>query len=177
MRVNALAIQERQLNMARAIAVIFTFVDGKGKTSFTKVHVPNGFNIADYIEFGQFVAQEFVDISTGRCTGCSICIPMDLSTGTFKAIADTVADVFEKALFTFNTVLSGFASKFKLPTWDESNTVAGTDQIDTSDIAVAAFVTAYETGISTGGGTVNFTDSRDNIADEHDIGREIFRKS
>lgn len=177
MRVNVRVTQEGRCNVALAYSVVFNFMDGKGKESFTKVRVPTTFAIADYIEFAQFVAQEFLDLSTGRITSVSIVVGLDLSTGTFKAVADVLADVFEKALFTFNTVLAGFRSKFKFPTWDESNTIDGTDQIDTSDIAVAAFITAYEAGIVTTGGTINFTDSRENVADSNDIAREIFRKS
>ncbi len=174
---NVLVILERLNNMARAITVVFNFVDGKGKRSFTKVRVPNGFAISDYQEFGLFVAQEFLDISTGRITSVSVCVPMDLSTGLFKAVADATADIFEKALWTFQTVLVGFTSKFKLPTWDEQFTIPATDQIDTSDVFVAGFLTAYEAGIVTAGGTIVFTDSRGNQGDTNDIARELHRKS
>jgi hypothetical protein len=125
--------------MALAVSVRFDFQDQKGKTSFTKVRVPNGFSIAQYTEFAQ-------------------------------------ADVEEIGAFQFETV-GGFPVYCNIPGILETVVAAGSDDIDQSDVDVAAFITAMETGIVVTGDTVSPTDVGEDSINNTVYARERFRAS
>lgn len=163
--------------MALALAIRFDFRDGKNKRSFTKVRVPTGFSISDYIEFAQAMGQLYADASGCIVTGASISIGLDLSTSVIKAVAAFVSDIAQKAFFQFTTALAGFRSKLFLPAIDESLVPVGSDEIDTADPDVAAFVTAMENGIVVSGpATISPCDDRENDITVNEFARELFRK-
>jgi hypothetical protein len=162
--------------MALAVSVRFDFQDQKGKTSFTKVRVPNGFSIAQYTEFAQAMGQLFANLSSARVTGASFCVGLDLSGSTIKAVASGISDIAQKALIGFSTIVAGFRTKLKLPAFSETKVISGSDDIDQSDVDVAAFLTAMENGIVVTGGTVSPTDIRENDVVSTDYSREYFRK-
>lgn len=162
--------------MALAVSMRFDFIDAKGKTSFTKVRVPLGFVIADYVEFGQGMAQFLANISTGKITQTSFCVGMDLSGSTIKAVASGLSDIAQKALLGFSTIVAGFRTKLKLPAISEAKVVVGSDTLDLADPDVAAFVSAMEVGIVVTGGTIQPTDIRLNDVSVLDYAREFFRK-
>lgn len=146
--------------MALAVSLRFSFVDAKGKTSFTKVNVPNGFAISDYIEFGQGIAQLMTNISEGQITGASATFGLDISGAGLKAVASGLADAGQKAFFIFRSAVAGFTKRMFVPTLSELKVSAGSDDIDQADVDVAAFITAMEDGIVVTGGTISPTDSR-----------------
>ena len=162
--------------MGLAISVRFDFVDNKGKPSFTKVRVPLGFTISQYIEFGQGMAQLMANISTGQITRASFCAGLDLSGATIKGTPSGLSDIAQKGLFGFSTSVAGFRTKMKIPAISETKVVAGSDTIDQADVDVAAFITAMENGIVVTGGTISPTDQRENDIVSTDYSRELFRK-
>lgn len=146
--------------MALAVSVRFSFVDAKGKTSFTKVNVPTGFTIANYIEFGQDFAQLLTNISEGQITGASATFALSLSGLGLKTVVSGVADAGQKAFFIFRSAVTGFTKRLFVPTLSELKVTAGSDDIDQADVDVAAFITAMEDGIVVTGGTISPVDSR-----------------
>lgn len=162
--------------MALAVSVRFDFRDNKGKNSFTKIYVPNGFSIANYIEFAQGFAQLLAQLSAARLTRCSLCFGLDLSGATLAPDAGVQADVAEKAFFQFASSEPGFFSRMKIPTISDVLVVDGSDQIDTGDPAVAAFITAMENGLVTVGGTIQPCTDREYDLVSTDFARELFRK-
>jgi len=162
--------------MALAVSFRFDFVDAKGKPSFTKVRVPTGFTISGYTDFGILMAQLLANLSTCRMTGASFCVGLDLSSSTIKAIPSGLSDIAQKALFGFSTVVSGLRTKMKLPAISESKMVLGSDVLDLSDVDVAGFISAMETGVVVTGGTIEPTDLRGNNISILDYARELFRK-
>lgn len=155
--------------MAFALIVQIDFVDAKNKESFTRVRVPNGFTIAQLTTFAQGLAQAVTNISGCRVTGASIGINFTL-TG-LGAAASAAADVASKAFLKVRSAVAGFFAKFQIPTFDEDGLVlAGTDDIDTADPAVAAFITLIETG----DGTVAPCDKYGNDLVDTEIAREQF---
>lgn len=163
--------------MALAVSIRFDILDDKGKTSFTKVRVPNGFSIAQYIEFAQAMAQIIADISNGLVTSAGICIGLDLSGATLKAAATAIADVAQKAFFQFNTAVAGLRAKLKIPTLDETILVANSDSVDQLEARSAAFIAGMENGIVTLGGTIQPTNSREDDITAVSLAREVFRKT
>lgn len=166
--------------MARAADINFSFVDDKGKKSTTKVHIPNSFTFAQMIEFAQEAAQVFADVSRATLTEVSISVPIDVvSLGLLKAVASLLSDVAQKMLATFSTTVIGLFSKMFLPTINEDKVVDGSDIFDSSDVAIANFVTAVEDGLDIYGDAsvvVNPTSSRgDDILYVTHM-REIFRQ-
>lgn len=130
--------------MALALIVQIDFVDAKNKTSFTRVRVPNGFTIAQYTTFAQSLAQAVTNISGCRVTGASI--GLNFTFTGLAAAATEAADVATKAYFKVRSAVAGFFAKFYLPTFDEALVLAGTDEINQADTAVAAYITLVETG-------------------------------
>lgn len=163
--------------MALAVSVRFSFVDGKGKTSSTKIRVPNGFSINAYLEFAQAAADTISTAIDCRITSATICIGLDLAGATLKAAATAVADIAQKGQFIFNTAVNGFRKIFRLPTFDETKVLPNSDSLDEIDADMAAFITSMENGISVGGGlgSVSPCDQRENDISALSSTRELFR--
>ena len=159
-----------------AVSVNFTFLDAKGKSSTTRIHVPTGFSFAQYIAFAQAMAQLVANLSEGAITEVSVSVPLDLSGATLKAVALGIADVAKKALLSATSIVSGLFAKWFLPTYDESHTLANSDILDPADTDVAALVTILEDGINVSGTIITPRDLRGNPIDTVTLAREIFRK-
>jgi len=162
--------------MPLAVSVRFDFIDGEGETSFTKVHVPTGFTIAQYTEFAQSMGQLMANITDGAITGASFCVGIDLSGATIKALVTTGADIAQKALFGFGTALAGFRTKLKLPAFRTALITSGSDAVNQAHADIVAFDAAMENGIVVTGGTVSPCDLRGNDIDSLNYARELFRK-
>lgn len=161
--------------MALAVTARFDFIDAKGKTTFTKVRIPTGFALSDYIEAIQGIAQLIANLSTIQMTRASVCFGLSLSGATIKALPSGLSDRNQKGYFQFAS-LPGFNARMKIPALSETKVVAGSDAIDTSDADVAAFVSAMETGVVVTGGTIQPCDARVNDISTLDYAREIFRR-
>ena len=162
--------------MALAVAVRYDFVDEKGDTSFTKVRVPSTFSIAQYTEFVLALGQFIANMSSCRITGGSVTFTIDLSGLSLKASAATIADVFQKGYFSFNSAATGFFKRMRIPTLAESKVSSGSDNINTLDADVAAFVTAMNNGIVVTGGTISPTTERGHDLTSLNEAREVFRR-
>jgi len=159
-----------------AVSVNFVILDNKGKSSMTKVHVPSGFTFAQYIAFGQAMGQLVANLSEGALTEISVSVPLNISGATIKTVALAIADVAEKAMFQAVSTVSGLFAKWFYPTYDESHTLDGSDQINTADADVAALITVLEDGINVSGTFVTPRTLRGDPIDEVTVQREIFRK-
>lgn len=164
--------------MALAVTINFSFLDEKGKSSVTKIRVPSGFSINQYVEFATAMGQLVGNLSDGAITDISISLPINLSGATIRAAAENWADVAKKALFMVSSAVTGLVSKFFFPTYDESNgnTVDGTDQLDVADPEVAAMIGLIENGVNVSGEIIQPIDLRGNDLVNVTQAREIFRK-
>jgi hypothetical protein len=162
--------------MALAVALRIDFIDAKGDTSFTKIRVPSGFSIAQYLEFGAAMCQFISDTSQCLITGASLTFGIDLSGLGLKVAAASVADVFQKGYFAFTSAATGFFKRFRVPTFDEDLVTANSDAIDTVDADVAAFIAANTNGIVVTGTTVQPTTERGHDLTGLSEAREVFRK-
>lgn len=163
--------------MALAVSIRFDFVDGKGKTSFTKIRVPNGFSVAQYTEFAQAMCQLLTNLTQASITRAGFSVGLNLSTATIKATPNVFSDIAQKVMFGFSTALAGFRTKVKLPALNEDKVTTGSDAINQADPAVAAFIAAMENGIVVTGGTISPTDQRGNDINNTDYAKELFRKT
>jgi len=163
--------------MARAVSIVVNVVDAKGKASKTRIFAPTTMTVAQVQTWGVAVAGWIADLSQAQVTRVSVCLPVDITVGnTLKTVANALSDVGQKALFIWNSVLAGFKLKFNMPAFDESKITANDETVYQADAAVAAFVTAVETGFSTtNDGTVYITNSRGNNVDTLDYAVEKFR--
>lgn len=161
--------------MALAVTCTVTFVDSKGKTANTKVRVPSGFSVAQYIEFAQGAAQIFTNVSLAKVTSVSFAIGVDLSGATIRSAALTAADIAQKMLMIARSAVSGLFARFNVPTANEAKVISGTDQFDSADTDVAALVAAIETGLVISGSLVQPKDKRGNGLEEISQIRETFR--
>jgi hypothetical protein len=156
--------------MALAISVNFTVRDAKGKSATTKVHVPTGFSIPQYVEFATAFGQLICDLCDGELTDVSISIPLSLSGATIRAAANATADVAKKMLMIARGAIAGLFARFTLPTYDEAHTLTATDAVDMADADVVAMVAILETGV----GGITPVDLRDNDLTDVLSARETF---
>lgn len=162
--------------MALAVSLNFTILDAKGKSSITKIRVPVGFSIVQYGECALAFAQLICNITDGVITDVTVSLPINLSGATIRAVASITADVAKKALFFVRSATAGLFTKFFFPTYAESNTVVGSDNLDTTDADVSAMIDILETGINVSGTVVAPRDLRGTSLDAVIETREIFRK-
>lgn len=162
--------------MALAFSIRLQFLDAKGKSSFTKVRVPTTFAISDYLEFVQASAQLFSNLSQGQVSRGAICFGIDLSGLGLATVASAVSSVAKKLSLRFRTAATGFFAKMNMPTISELLFPGGGDAIDDTDADVAAVVSALEDGLVVTGGTVNFTNDREQDIVTYQSGRERFRR-
>lgn len=163
--------------MAIAVKVVYSFVDDKGKTATSEVKVPLGFSIAQYIEFAEEMGLLIDAAVNTQMTSIAISLGVTLP-GGLQSGAGVGADVEEKGAFQFSTV-GGWKTRVNLPGLTESLVIAGTDAIDETDAAVAALITAFESGITLpiAGGTLSPCDAREDDIVSLDFARERFRAS
>lgn len=162
--------------MALATTVNFVFRDQKGKTSTTKIRVPSTFSFAQYAEFAESAAQILASASQAQLVETSVSVALDLTGLGLKTTIALFADIYQKALFTVRTAVSGLFSKFNFPTLDDGMVLPNSDVLDTTEAAVAAMQTIIEDGVADGT-TISVVDSRGNDLVEVSQMREIFRKS
>lgn len=162
--------------MGLAITLRFNFRDDKGKESATKIRVPTGFNLSDYIEFGQAAAQILVDNSTAQLTKASATFNVDLSGLGLKTIAGTLSKVARKLWLQFTTAVTGFLGKTLFPGLDETKVIANSDDVDQTDLDVAALVSAMEDGLPVTLGTMTFTNGRGHDLVTASEAKEQFRR-
>ena len=159
-----------------AVSINFTILDAKGKSSMTKVRVPTGFSVTQYAEFAVAMAQIIAGLSEGAITDVSVSLPISLSGATIRATALGIADVAKKALFVATSAVAGLFTKWFFPTYDEANSVAGSDDVDAADTQVAAMVAILEDGINVSGTQVTPRTGRGDLIDTITERREIFRQ-
>lgn len=143
--------------MALAVSIRFDFIDAKGKNSFTKIHVPTGFSIAQYTEFAQAAAQLLANASAGQITRASICFNVSLAGLGLKTVATSISSVARKLALRFRTDVTGFFAKTTIPGVIESQILDGSDEADQADAAIAAVISMFEDGIAPG----TFTNDRE----------------
>lgn len=160
-----------------ATTINVNFRDEKGKTSVTKIRVPSSFTFAQYIEFAQAAAQILSNMSTAQITSVSISVSLDLSSASLRTVATQFSDVFQKALLVARSAISGLFARFNIPTYDEINTLAGSDVLDPVDADVLALVTLLEDGLDDGGIFIVPVDARDNDLETVTLAVEKFRAS
>jgi hypothetical protein len=162
--------------MALAVTINIQCADSKGKTSGTKIRIPIGFTIPQYIEFGQAIMQLIANLQVGVITRGSITFGLDLSGLGLKTVANVLSDTAQKGYFSFVSAATGFFKKLRIPTFREDLVAVGSDAIDTTDTDVAAFIAAMENGIAVTGGTVSpCTDRVQDLVALTDA-RETFRR-
>lgn len=143
-------------------SIIYSISDGKGSVSTTEVNVPSSVSLVDVTAFAAALASLINPIITGAITRIGVVLSIALPSG-LRATPGADSDVEEGARFQFNTV-GGYFTGMRLPTFDESNIVPGSNVVDLSDGAVNAFVLAM-TGLldldpGAGENFVNPTDKR-----------------
>lgn len=163
--------------MALSPIVVVTFRDRKGKTATTEVKIPTGLTLDNMIEFAQDLVVLIDPITNGQIISVSIGIRVDTSALGLTSAPGSTADVEEKGVFQFGTALGTYTS-VNIPCISDSDVVDGSDELDTSDVEIAAFIAAMTGGITlTDLSVVQPTDSREEDITNLVFARERFRSS
>lgn len=136
-----------------AISVIYE-VKGEisKKTATSEIFIPESFSLAEYGIFAAGLATFIDAMLKGKIVAATLSIGLDLSALTSNT-ASSGSDVQERGCFEYLAV-DGFSTKVNLPTFDTSDLVAGSEQIDLSLPAIDAFNDAMLTGVAVTGGTI-----------------------
>lgn len=150
--------------MARPTVGIFvTIQDAPGSESIVKITLPSTSEIATAKTFARNTMVLIDALVKGKITSASIGIGVDISGLSLKTTADALSDVEEGARFIFASA-NGGSSTLRLPTFDETKMVSGTDLVDTTDTDVDDFVTQIVDGQ-----TISLQNQFPSAADESDI--------
>lgn len=161
--------------MAIATEIIYTIEDQAAKRSTFTAYAANGFTLPQYSEAIQALAVLVDAILTGVLVGADFCVVADLSGLTGNAVAST-ADVEDVGVFSYLTG-DNRPVIVNVPCILDTLSVSGSDDLDEADADVAAFISMYEDGLVTTGGTIQPCD-----VDEDDVvslafAREAVRNS
>jgi hypothetical protein len=159
-----------------AVTINVTMLDAKGKSSVTKIRVPTGFTLSQYASFAYAIGQLICNMTDGAITNISVSVPVDLSGATIRAFATTIADVAKKLLILARSSVTGLFARFTIPTYNEGNSITGSDQADPADPDIAALIALVEDGVNVGGVFIQPCDLRENDLVDVSEAREIFRK-
>lgn len=164
--------------MAKALQVVFSFIDNKGKRASTAINTPTGLTFAGAIEFAQDVAVLIDAVTDCAVTAVNITQPVDISGLGLAASALATADVEEKGVFQYTTD-GGFKTSVAIPGWADAMVVDGSDAIDLTDGDVIAFNSLMIDGITPAvyGVLIEPSDTREDDIAALDYARERFRAS
>jgi len=158
--------------------VNITFMDAKGKTSTTRVRIPAGLSFAVITGFAEALAVILKALTTAQITEVSVSVGIDLSGADLRTVATQFSDIFQKAFVMAKDGVAGLFAKFNIPTYDELNTSANSDQLNQADAEIIALITAIEDGITIiGPGLVRPVTSRNEDLALVTQAREVFRAS
>lgn len=155
------------------VIVVYTIRDAKGKSSVSKINMPDSTDIAIAKQFAQSTAQLIDPLLKGQLVSIGIGIEVGLPGSGLKTAPNTDADVEEGARFNWLTA-SGANTEFRLPTFDEAKMVAGTPNVDLTDTDVDDFVQRIIAGQTVGIINVSPSDDRGSDVTEIITARESF---
>jgi len=155
--------------------VIYTVIDDDGDRATTTINIPTGFSLSQIGEFGAAMATLIDAILDGKVESAEVSFSVDIS-GLTNNIAGGSSDVEEIGAFKFTTA-DGYPVNINLPGLDEGMVAVGTDDLDQALPAVAAFITAIETGVAVTAGTISPCDVGESDIIATNSARERFRAS
>lgn len=161
--------------MAVAFELIYEFEDESGERATQATKLPVTPTLAQFEEFGQALAILKDDCVLGRISNLSLSVVADMSGLTGNSV-DAASDVEDIGAFQFVTA-DGLPVKMNLPAILESLVAAGSDDLDQAAPAIAAIITAMESGIAVTGGTISPCDVGEIDITDVVYARENFRPS
>jgi len=160
------------------VAITLTVRDGKTpeQESTVTLYTTDGYTLPQLVAAVIVIAPLVKNLITGGIKSATLSIDVDLSGIVGIGTADPDSDTEEGAIFIWQTD-TGFDKRNRIPTFDEALLNSGTREVDTSDLSVIAFNNAIVAGVTAGGATVLFVDSRgDDLATLEDA-YESFQSS
>jgi hypothetical protein len=147
--------------MAQTTTLFFVLQDADNDPSRVEIEIPSSTSATNALALVPVVGELIHDIVNGGLVKAGITIEVDtgVAFAGWGPVATLIADIQEKAEFSFRTV-QGNLKKINLPTFLEDLFIPQTKEVDTSDPAIAAFVTAMEDGLTVNSTLVQFTDQR-----------------
>jgi len=160
------------------VAINLTIRDGKTppNESTVTLYTTDGYTLPQLVAAVIVIAPLVKGLITGGISSATLAIDVDLSGIVGIGTADPDSDTEEGALFIWETD-GGFPKRNRIPTFDEALLISGTREVDTSDLSVLAFNNAIIAGVTAGGATVEFVDSREDEISHLTDAYESFQSS
>lgn len=138
--------------MVKAIDLTYVVGDEKGKEATTSVKLSPTASLVDCQEFAEAQATFLDAILYGKVQGAQVNVPVDVS-GLTTNLSSGADDVENVGSFQFRTG-DNRPVEVNVPCFDEAMVIAGSDGINQSNPAVAAFIAMMTNGLSVTGGTI-----------------------
>jgi len=161
--------------MAEPDKAVFSYLDQAGKRATSTMYFTTGLTLAQITEGLSAMALLIDGVVGALITGINALIPVDIS-GLTSNTTGVTSDVEEVGEF-IGVTAAGRKTLFNVPGIKDNLSVAGSDDLDLTDTDIAAFITALEDGIATGGGTIIPTDVGGDDLTEITTARERVRNS
>lgn len=162
--------------MALTYGLTYTFKDDSGDTATATIHLPTGFSIAQFTEFGRGMAAFVDDIVSGLVLSAELTVGVDISS-LINNTTDFLSDVEEVDSYQFATAANR-PVQVNVPGTDENDVLAQSDDLDQVGSAFqAAFINAMLNGVAVTGGTIAPCDVDGEDLEELVYAREAFRAS
>lgn len=144
------------------VAINLTVRDGKtpANESTVTLYTTDGYTLPQLVAAVIVIAPLVKNLITGGISSATLAVDVDLSGIVGIGAPDPDSDTEEGALFIWETDLA-HDKRNRIPTFDEALLVSGTREVDTSDLNVIAFNNAIIAGVTAGGATITFVDSRE----------------
>jgi len=134
--------------MPLAPSIRFKVTDNDDDPANTEIHVQSGDTIAQYATFANAYANAMDDIVLGKIADiATMLIPVDISAITNNTL-NPVSDVEQIGAFQFVDT-NGEPVQVNIPGLLLSTVLGSSDELDTADTDVAAFIALMETGDGT----------------------------
>lgn len=159
-----------------ALHVVYTVMDDTNKKSTFRIPFPVTTDLGVLQEFAWSTAELIDPLIRGQIVDIGISASVEFASADVKSAPINGADVEEGAYFGFASE-AGFATGFTVPTFDEAFIVSQSDNVDTTDSDVNAFVQRILQGQTVLLTNVSPSDSRGSDIVGLNVARESFRST
>lgn len=161
--------------MAVAFEVVYELTDESGGKAETAIKLPTSFTLTQFTEFGRAMALLVNNIVEGIVSGAGLRVAVDIS-GLTGNILDASADVEDVGAFQYATA-DNRPVRLNVPGISETMVIAGSDDLDTAHVNIAALNTAMISGIAVTAATIQPTDIAEEDIETLVFARERFRST
>lgn len=161
--------------MTVAFEIVYEYTDASGDKAESAIRLVTNLTLVNYIDFARAMGVLVNNIVGGIVSRAGLRVAVDVSALTSNVV-DTTSDVEDVGAFQYATV-DNRPVRVNVPGIVEAKVLAGSDDLDTADPAIAALNTAMVSGIAVTAATISPTDQAEDDITTLIFARERFRST